>query len=245
MNGNKKVCLICGGTGIDSAKAVLHEETHHETALFYCDCWCGWLAKQRNESTMKVREIPLTEVGEPWGSRDTGNFGRSDGGFFEYIGVEVTVPNGREVAKWNQPMKREMGPGAIAIVVNNRNEKILVTTRIEPGNPEKFGHLLLGPTLQASKGNLDQIHEGKRPPYAELLDERIIEWAELYQDGGRDKDKLNYGAIIRIDKESDAQTLPNARWFSVKEIAQATKKGYINEHLAQIMWLLTCENMMR
>ena len=244
----KGFCPICGGTGIDRAKTILHEETHHETALFYCNCWYGWLLEQRNNSTMKVKVLPLIDIGSPWGIQEnTGNFGRNDGGFFEDIGIEATVPggpSGREVTKWRQPMIRESGPGVIALFINERNDKILVTARAEPGNSEEFGYLLLGPSVQASKGNLDLKHKGKRPPYAELLDKMDLQWIEATQDGGRNYKKVNY-YTLPVVKEKDIHILPNARWFSIKEIAQATENGDVNEHLSQAMWILTSMNMLR
>ena len=245
MHTKKKICPICGGSGMDNVRSILHEEKFHETVSFYCNCWYGWLLKQRNESTMKVKVIPLKDVGEPWGMQDTGNFGRSDGRFFEDIAVDITVPKGREITNWRQPMREEKGPGAVVLVLSKRNNKVLVTARIEPGNPEELNHLLLGPTIQASKSNLDQAHGGERSPYTELLDEeKNIEWVGLWQDGGRNYKKLNYYTIIRIE-EKDVCVLPNARWFSKEDLIQATIRGDVNEHLSQAIWLLTCMNMAR
>jgi oxidase EvaA len=208
------------------------------------ETWRDWLRRQREEGTMVVEQIPLCEVTEPWGNQTDGNYGRKDGQFFKYIGVKISVPKGREVVSWQQPMKIESGPGSIVLVVNE-NDEVLVTTRIEPGNPNEvdMNYILLGPTIQASKSNLEQAHGGKRPLYSELLDrEQEIkrQWTGLWQDGGRDYKKLNYYAIIRVKKD-EITLIPSARWFTEEEIAGATLSGDINEHLSQALHLLTCK----
>lgn len=209
------------------------------------DDWRKWLKEQRGRSEMKVREMPLKDVPAPWGMQGSGDYGRSDGQFFKYIGIEISVPKGREVASWMQPMKVEVGPGAVVLIVNE-NDEMLITARMEPGNPAEngFNYVLIGPTIQASKSNLDQAHGGKKPPYSELLNQiKDIAWTGLWQDGGRDFKKLNYYAIIRVRKD-EITLLPDARWFTPNEIAEAITNGDTNEHLSQALALLVCKSEM-
>ena len=141
--------------------------------------------------------------------------------------------NRAKIAINNRPIKEDRS-SEIVLVANEQYSKVLVTTRVESEN-----RLLLCPTIQTSKSNLEQTYEGERPPYAELLDRerrKRVGWIGFWQNR-----RLVHYAILEIE-EADICILPNARWFSAKEIFQATVRKDVNEHLRQAIWLLSCMN---
>lgn len=189
---------------------------------------------------MTATVVPLSEA-QPWGLQEDGaRFGRPDGSFFNLVGAHVVGE--REVREWNQPLLQEVGEGVVALInsrvwvkefgVERYCSRFLVAARQEPGNTTKPGNVLLGPSLQSSRSNLKQVHGGKHPPRAELLDEQDIKWVEMTMDGGRFIGKVNRYAVVEV-KEIDSITLAdNERWFTRDDLRDALFAGEVNEHLA-------------
>jgi oxidase EvaA len=203
--------------------------------------WKDWLADQRKKSEMTVEEISLSEVDDPWGMHD-GNYCREPEGFFNIVGAKIRA--NREVSDWSQPIMKELGKGVVVLVKSmdkHRRTMLLLIARQEPGNPANKNHILLGPTIQASESNMAQVHGGKRPPFAELLDKYgdSIIWIELPQDGGRFFGKVNKYAIMEIATEGTKEIVlsSNASWFYPTEISEALVNGDVNEHLSQALAL--------
>lgn len=195
--------------------------------------WRVWLAAQRAASTMTVERVPLGVV-KDWGMQEGGTrFGRPDGTFFSLVGAQVTNA-GREVKTWGQPLIEEKGEGVVVVFAaedgDHVEEKYLVSARAEPGNTGKPGLMLLGPSLQASRSNLEQAHGGKRPPRAELLDNGPVDWVTIAIDGGRNTGKTVRYAVVDVKPES-ITLLPNERWFTRDEIWEALTSGDLSEHL--------------
>lgn len=198
--------------------------------------WQEWLAAERAKGTMSAEVVALTNV-QGWDMQQGGAwFGRPDGKFFDVIGVRITNA-GREVQIWDQPMVRETGaPGAVVLVKAKDTERYLVSARAEPGT-DRQGCILLGPTLQASSANLAQVHGGKRPPHADILDTYAPNWVQLHQDGGRNFQKVNQHAVVVIEDKDEIAIGPNERWFTHEELADAIRAGEANEHLIQVFCL--------
>lgn len=250
MTGKEEYCPICDGSGINKARTILHEQTNNETVMFYCNCWYGWLLKQREANKeMTVEKIPLSEVEHPWGMQKGEDgaylyYGRSDDTFFRMIGIKVKTDKREVEGGWTQIILEEIGKGVVVLVksVDEKGNPIfLLTSKPEPGNPADKNFVLLKPTIQASESNMAQAHGGKRPPFAELLDKYgdSVIWIEPPQDGGRFLNKVNKYAIIEITIEDMRKIAlpPDARWFKLFEIGEALKSNNVNEHLSQALEL--------
>ncbi|MEK7481139.1 MAG: NDP-hexose 2,3-dehydratase family protein [Patescibacteria group bacterium] len=202
--------------------------------------WQEWLAEQRDASTMEVTETELERIlgaqgKKPWGMV-AGNLGRWDQRFWRVIGMSIIAK--REVPAWEQPMVEVLdGLGTVALVCDPNSHRYLLQAKTEPGNKKKDGHVLLAPTLQASRANLEAAHGGKRPPRAELLDGRELRWTEFVQDGGIFHGKVNRYAVLLKTEQSIGDPQPNERWFTHAELREAVREGACNEHLLQALAL--------
>lgn len=201
--------------------------------------WQEWLAERRAAATMDVEEVELDRILGAQGTKDwgmvVGNVGRWDLKFWRLIGARIHAK--REVTAWEQPMVEVLGgPGVVALACDPNMHSYLLQAKAEPGN-KTLGHLLLAPTLQASKANLEAAHGGKRPPRAELLDGREIRWTEFVQDGGIFRGKVNGYAVVLVAEHMVTSLREDERWFNVGELANAVKAGECNEHLLQALAL--------
>jgi oxidase EvaA len=197
--------------------------------------WEKWIISKQTESTMEVTAIDLSEI-RGW-ETDSKSVHKPDNSFFRVIGINIAPTVQREIKSWDQPALEETGEGAIVLAFS-KIKKVLLQAKAEPGNDSK-GHVLLAPTLQASKSNLETAHGGKKPPRAELVSKKT-KWTAFCQDGGRYLKKRNNYAIVEADT-----VLPtiNERWFTIFELKQAIQKGYANEHLLQAYALLTTKKI--
>lgn len=226
------------------------------------ETWWQWLGRQREKSQMVVlSNMRLDSLGGGWGF-DGSIFARADGKFFGLEGVEVRSA-GREVQGWGQPMLKEYGmdgseDGVVVVPIELNHfghvERILLSSRIEPGNPATYispgvhapnskKHLLIGAPLQTSVGNITQAHGGKLPPRAELLtkykDSSHLVMVTAPQDGGRYLGKnVRLGRLIVQEGELNP-LLPGERWFYPTEIYQAFSQGEINNYLVQALMLFS------
>lgn len=203
------------------------------------NAWEQWLEERRKASTMKTNVIDLATVRQ-W-ETTTQAVQRPDGGYFKVLGMNITTKkNEREVNSWDQPMIEETGEGAVVLICSFFDDEFyfLLQAKAEPGNDAE-GCVLLAPTLQASKSNLEAIHGGKKPPRSELVTEDL-KWYTFLQDGGRYYHKKNHYAVVDIDPDVDEKIEPtaNERWFTFNELQEAVLTGYANEHLIQafLVW---------
>jgi len=201
-----------------------------------------WLEKQQEASTMSAEQIPLTEVGQPWGMNE-GNYQRVMKDYFRVTGIRIMKALTREIQSWTQAILEELGArGVVALIREETNGKILVTAKAEPGNDSK-GCVLLAPSLQASQANLNQAHGGKRPPLAEILDmpeATLLHQSEQPQDGGRFFRKRVDVRIIQVPNEETLSSIVvnEQRWSTQAEIDEALLKELCNPHLRDALSIL-------
>lgn len=195
--------------------------------------WKERLAQKRAESRMVVDSCSLSEIGGGWQmASDQSAFHRKDNKFFRMDGVMVHG-GGREVPGWGQPLLREQGPGVL--VLATYGDGFLVTMRQEPGNPADKQYVLLGPPLQASLGNMQQAHGGKRPPRAEFYDDPNVVWAEGCKDGGRFIESTNQLGIVEFPFLAGSELLPDEIVLSRAELKEAMLAGELNSHLREMV----------
>jgi len=184
---------------------------------------------------MQVAEINLENM-DSW-KTSLVSIRRLDSGFFKILGFRIMSAIKREVSLLDQPMIVETGKGTV-VLVYSPIKGVLLQAKAEPGN-DALGHVLLAPTLQTSKSNLETVHGGQKPPRADLITDQI-QWFSFCQDGGRYFKKRNNYAIIEID--GLLELAENERWFSLEELTQVIVNGCANVHLLQVFSLLVAQN---
>ena len=205
--------------------------------------WKENLAQVREASKMEVEPTTLDQLGGGWGMITSGiswlSFMRRDGAFFEIIGLMIHAA-GREVAGWGQPMMVERASGIYILVTNEDYSCFLVSFRKEPGNPSEKRHVLLGPSLQASKSNYERAHKGKSPPRAEFYgDDRVI-WIDAPKDGGRFITSQNncnrMGILVLPDGEFEALVLEDGEMVMTRsQLKEAVLGGEFNAYLREVV----------
>lgn len=198
--------------------------------------WKKKLGERRTASEMSVAVVPLSAVGGGWGMQEDGSFRRSDSKFFCMLGLNVQAK--REVPAWGQPALTEMGSGVYILVTDDTYGRFLVSMRQEPGNPSERAHILLGPSLQASKSNYETAHGGKRPPRVEFYEDPRVFWVDAPKDGGRFiTNKVNcnrMGILVLPGSEFDA-LVPTGDELIVTctELKEALLAGECNAYLRE------------
>ena len=93
----------------------------------------------------------------------------------------------------------------------------MLQAKIEPGN---VNHVQLSPTIQATRSNYTQVHQGRRPHYLEYFQNVVAENILLDQlqseQGSRFLKKRNRNMIIYVEDELDV--LENFIWLTLKQI---------------------------
>lgn len=180
---------------------------------------------------------------------------RVDGRFFDMPTVEITSAPTREVQRWEQPTLRELNPrsfegkdvtGVILLVRQQVGDFAmhLVKASAEPGNSDRPGCVLLGPSIQASFSNAE-AHPGKVPLWTALgVDDFVrtgmsahaerIQWVQQAKDGGRFYRKNNLLVLWDIAAHTELEVPPTHRWARRDEIRALQLKGLGNEHLAEV-----------
>jgi len=214
---------------------------------------------------MGAAECGLNELGPDW--EVIPRIIHSLKGFFDFIGVNITKANGREVAGWKQPMIRDAG-GVVAVVrqkcvplmdadgVCIDQSYFLVRAKAEPGNigfPLAGGvnsRVLLSPPLQFSMANL-QNNPGKIPLVALVLDDNgqcMLTTEPAPEDGGRFYEKVNQYSLVDIavgqgraisdEIEKLGPGAADFAWIKDSLLRGMFRAGWANGHLRSAMSLL-------
>ncbi len=202
--------------------------------------WKQWIEERRAASNMSSAELPLHEAG-PWMviCDEEGRplrVGRADGRFFSIV-ASLIANAGREVQQWTQLFLKEAtkpGEEGVVVLVTDGAGNYLIQAKADAGNDTE-GCILLAPTLQSSRSNLEQAHGGTKPPRAELLEGVKLSWTLLRADGARFWQKRNMFASVVIDPDR-VELSANERWFSDEELSEALREGDVNELLSHA-WL--------
>src|SRR4029077_14847778 len=85
-------------------------------------------------------------------------------------GITVCADNGA-VREWEQPIIDQPEIGILGIVVKQFEDQMLflMQAKLEPGNP---AGVQLTPTVQATRSNYTQVHQGAKPKYLDYFLER-------------------------------------------------------------------------
>lgn len=203
--------------------------------------WRSWLARHREQSSMRAEVVPISQVGD-WQvlvdeSGQAVSVGRADKKFHEAVTVRVSNAR-REVPDYSTLLFREAtkpGEEGVMVLVGDGQGNFLIQAKAEPGNDTE-GKVLLAATLQVSRANLGQAHGGGIPPRAELFGQvDPARWCLIRADGARFLSKRNLFAVAIVDR-GGFETSESERWFTDVELCEALQDGEVGELLAHA-WL--------
>lgn len=189
-----------------------------------------WLRERNEAIDVKVEKIPLVDLAPHWlFQKGTGNIVHHTGKFFSIEGIKVET-NWGGVPSWSQPIINQPEIGFLGIITKEMDGVLyfLMQAKIEPGN---INHVQLSPTLQATRSNYTQAHQGKKPLYLEYFQNReksVVLLDQLQSEqGARFLKKRNRNIIIQVFE--DIEQKEDFIWLTLGQINQLiTKDNVVN-----------------
>lgn len=180
----------------------------------------AWLDARRCANTFHVERIPLADVGGWSFEPGSGDLAHRSGKFFRVHGVR-TRTNVGPVPQWDQPIIDQPEIGILGIIAREFDGVLhfLMQAKMEPGN---VNTVQLSPTVQATRSNYTQVHQGAIPRYLEyflepsmaarLVDELQFEQASAFLQ------KRNRNMVV--EAPGDLPIYDDFRWFTLGQIKE-------------------------
>lgn len=188
-----------------------------------------WIHEQNRKIEVNVRQIPFVQMHPMWAFDADGNLHHASGKFFSIEGIRVQTNYGG-VPQWEQPIINQPEIGYLGIITKEIDGVLyfLLQAKVEPGN---VNNVQLSPTLQATKSNYSQVHQGRKPLYLEYFQNAKPEQVLLDQlqseQGARFLRKRNRNIIIRV--EDEIPVYDNFIWVTLGQIkALASMDNIVN-----------------
>ncbi|MPZ15813.1 MAG: hypothetical protein GEU73_15555 [Chloroflexi bacterium] len=180
----------------------------------------AWLSSRVEATCFSVECIPFARSRE-WQFDDaTGNLSHTSGKFFRVEGVRVRTNVG-PIPEWDQPIIVQPEFGILGIIVREFDGQLclLMQAKPQPGSPRPFQ---LTATVQATRSNFTQVHQGARPHYVEYFLERgrstvLVDQLQVEQ-GTAFLWKRNRNMVVEIHE--DVPVLDGFRWMSLGQVKQ-------------------------
>ena len=138
--------------------------------------------------------------------------------FFKIQGINIESSLD-EISCWSQPIIDQPEIGYLGFLTKMIDDTLyfLTQAKIEPGN---INHVQLSPTLQATKSNYEQVHNGKKPLYLDYFKnakkENILLDQLQSEQGSRFLKKRNRNIIVLIDE--DIEVYENFIWLTLGDL---------------------------
>ena len=177
----------------------------------------NWIRSRNKEVSVDIQQIPFSEMNNWYQDKD-GCLRHNSGKFFSIEGIHVETDFG-DIPIWDQPLINQPEVGYLGILTKEFEGVLyfLMQAKIEPGN---VNCVQISPTLQATKSNYSQVHQGKKPKYLDYFvnakpRQILIDQLQSEQ-GARFLRKRNRNIIIKVD--SDVELLEDFRWMTLRQI---------------------------
>lgn len=179
----------------------------------------NWIKQRNTEVEVKIERQPLAQL-DGWHFDENMSLRHNSGKFFSIEGIHVETDYGK-VNRWDQPIINQPEVGFLGILTKEIDGVLyfLMQSKIEPGN---VNNVQVSPTLQATKSNFTQVHQGKKPAYLDYFvnakPHQILLDQLQSEQGGRFLRKRNRNIIIKVDE--DIELLPDFRWMTLGQIKE-------------------------
>ena len=163
----------------------------------------NWVKEQNKQVLVEINKIPFSELIFWQFDNDYTRLQHKTGKFFSIDGIRVNT-NWGNVQTWDQPIINQPEIGYLGFITKEFNGVLhfLLQAKIEPGN---INFVQLSPTLQATKSNYTQAHQGTSPAYLDYFinakpSQILLDQLQSEQ-GARFLRKRNSNIIIKIEEE--------------------------------------------
>ena len=191
--------------------------TERNPFLSTAEC-LSWLLERQRLNRFEVKSIPFAAMQQWSFEPQTGNLVHETGKFFSIEGIHVTTNYG-PVSEWSQPIINQPEVGILGILVKEFDGVLycLMQAKMEPGN---IHMVQLAPTVQATKSNYTQVHQGSKTRYIEYFVDRsrakvLVDVLQSEQ-GARFLRKRNRNMIIEVTEDLDVHQ--DFCWVSIGQL---------------------------
>ncbi len=179
----------------------------------------AWYRRLGQTNQFAVQQIPFSDLDSWYFAEDPYRLAHRSGRFFTVEGLRV-VTNYGAVSEWDQPIINQPEIGILGIITKvfqNGVRYFLMQGKMEPGN---INTIQLSPTVQATRSNYKQVHQGKKPLYLEYFMQpdkatRLIDQLQTEQ-GARFLRKRNRNMIV--DVTEDIPVYDHFCWLTLGQI---------------------------
>ena len=178
-----------------------------------------WLELQNSLVTVNIETISFSQL-EKWDFKDHQKISHASNKFFSIEGIKVNIYGNTNVS-WSQPIINQPEVGILGIITKEFDGVLyfLMQAKIEPGN---VNYVQLSPTLQATKSNYTQVHNGTQPLYLEYfinLKNNLVLLDQLQSEqGARFIKKRNRNIIIQVFDE--LELFQEFKWLTLGQIVK-------------------------
>lgn len=199
-----------------------------------------WLEEKRRTTNLKVTQIPVKEI-DRWNiHEETGDISHDSGRFFQIVGVKTEGAADREVLSWSQPIMKQEECGMLGIIcqIKNGARHYLLWAKYEPGSVVRHQ---LSPCIQATLSNLDRVHGGKKPMFAEYFEEgstksEIVFSVEHVEDPGRFYLKTNKCVLVEVPENENVEITDDFVWLTLPQIKKLLKADKVVNSFARAIF---------
>ncbi len=199
-----------------------------------------WLEEKRRTTNLKVTQIPVKEI-DRWNiHEETGDISHDSGRFFQIVGVKTEGAADREVLSWSQPIMKQEECGMLGIIcqIKNGARHYLLWAKYEPGSVVRHQ---LSPCIQATLSNLDRVHGGKKPMFAEYFEEgstksKIVFSVEHVEDPGRFYLKTNKCVLVEVPENENVEITDDFVWLTLPQIKKLLKADKVVNSFARAIF---------
>lgn len=188
-----------------------------------------WLKDHKKRYQLKVQKIPFSDSKEWRFVNDKQKLIHKSGRFFAIKGYRAIE------LETNKPLIDQWEVGIQAFIIREKNEniEILLQAKTEPGN---IGTTQLSPTLQVTRSNLQQVHKGSLPDFAEnflnLEDKTVLLNTKYPELGNRYFKKLNENIIIQQENIGHSERF---RWVDIQSLKDLLKLNNVVNNDARLV----------
>jgi oxidase EvaA len=183
-----------------------------------------WIGSRANASPFCVERVPLDSI-DGWSFEEhTGNLVHRSGKFFRVEGLSVQTNVGPNF-HWDQPIIDQPEIGILGIVAKRFDGVLyfLMQAKMEPGNIDP---VQITPTVQATRSNYTQVHQGARPHYVEYFLEpergRMLVDQLQYEQASAFLGKRNRNMVVLV--EGDVEVRDDFRWLTLGQVKQLLRQ---------------------